>query len=64
MLKSIIEDNDLHTEAFDSEHASSVSILTHDDGHTDQMLRQQHWLIASDLRRHQASSAVGNNRDS
>jgi hypothetical protein len=32
MLKSVIEDNGVHTEALDSEHASGIAILPYNDG--------------------------------
>ena len=54
MLKSIIEDDDIHTETLYSEHASGVSIPAYDHGQTDQMLRQENRLIASDLGRDEA----------
>jgi hypothetical protein len=63
VLESVIEDNDVRPETLHSEHASSVSILPHDHGQTGQMLRQKHWLIASDLRRHEASLPIRDDRD-
>jgi len=54
MLKSVIEDNDVRIEALYSKHAGGITILPHDHGQTSQMLCQQHWLISSDLRGHEA----------
>jgi hypothetical protein len=38
MLKPVIEDDNVHTEALDCEHASSVSILPYDHRHAGEML--------------------------
>jgi hypothetical protein len=53
VLKSIIKDDNVYTEALHREHASGVSILRHDHGHPGQTLRQEHWLIASGIGRHE-----------
>jgi len=58
MLKSVIEDDGVDTEALYSEHASGIAILPHDHGQSSQMLRQKDRLIASDLRRHEASLPI------
>jgi hypothetical protein len=58
MLKSVIEDDGVHTEALYSEHASGITILPHDHGQSSQVLRQKDRLIASDLRRHEASLPI------
>jgi hypothetical protein len=61
VLKSIIEEDDVHPETLDSEHASGVSVRAYHHGQTAQMLRQEHGLIASDLRRDEALLPIRNN---
>jgi len=39
VLKSVIEDDGVHTEALYSEHAGGIAILPHDHGQSSQMLR-------------------------
>jgi hypothetical protein len=62
VLKAVIKDDGVHTEALYRMHTGSITVLPHDHGQTSQMLRQEHWLIASYLRRHEASLPVRDDR--
>jgi hypothetical protein len=63
VLKSVIEDDSVHTEALNSEQAGGIAILPHDHRQTGQMLRQEHRLIASDLRGYKASPPIRDHRN-
>jgi hypothetical protein len=63
MLKSVIEDDGVRIEALYGEHTRGISILPYDHRQPGQMFRQEDWLIASDLRRHEAPLSIRNDCD-
>jgi hypothetical protein len=62
VLKSVIEDDGIYTEALDSEHASGIAILPDNHRQTGQVLGQEHRLIADDLGWQETSMPIRDNQ--